>query len=254
MDGSFENTFNALSIDQLDDNVDVKEVEETAQKSPRIVFQCNAPKSEDIEPLNIDTINFDDDKDFQPVKNRRAKNQTRTGNQTRKPRMETDVIADDLTTDSKLFQSFKLSNIVNNTSHYIELAKEGINCMCSKALRNIQARQDKITSGTWSMNILGPIFCNDFYVRFDSKKYALVKEDVVRSGKIELDGKEYPINSQDSIRIWDLICGPNDRPTLFKENNMLEFIFSSFWTFIGTVILLEICIKGIIIIIQNLKR
>jgi len=216
MEGSFVNAFNALSVNQQDD------ITEALRTDVSQDFELQAIEPQSIEPLNIDTINFDDDKEFQPVKRNRAKpDKSNKPAKTTKPKVETDVITDNID-DSSLTHSFKLSNIVNSTTHYLELAKEGINCMAGKALRNIQSRQDKIQSGCWSMNILGPIFCNDFYVRFDSKRYALVKEDIVQSGKIELDGKEYPINSQDSIRVWDLICGPNDKPTLFKDNNMLS--------------------------------
>lgn len=139
----------------------------------------------------------------------------------RKPRPQNAELHD-FEKDSFDSSEIKLVNIVNNVSHYLELANEAINCMCSKALRNIESRQDKITSGTWSMNILGPMFRNDFYVRLDSKKYAFVKESVVKSGKLELDGESYNLNIQDTIRLWDVLCGPTDRPTLFRENNMLS--------------------------------
>lgn len=137
----------------------------------------------------------------------------------RVPKTELHEFEDDA---SQSTTQVKLTSIINNVSHYLELAKEAINCMCKKALNNIQNKQDKITPDTRSMNILGPMFRNDFYVRLNDKTYAFVKESVVKSGKLELDGKNYDINLQDTIRLWDVLCGPNDQPTLFRENNILS--------------------------------
>ena len=119
-------------------------------------------------------------------------------------------------------QGIKLTSVINNVSHYLELAKEAIYCLCKKALNNIQNKQDKITSDTRSMNVLGPIFRNDFYIRLDDKKYAFAKESVVNSGKLELDSKVYDLNVKNTIRLWDILCGPNDNPKLLRENGILS--------------------------------
>lgn len=183
------NSFKVLDIETELKSLSFNEVpEDNAEKLTGISYQ-------------LDTL-----KGFKPVENRRKH---------RPAKVELHEFTEATT-------EVKLTNLVNNVSHYLELANEAINCLCSKALKNIEVRQDKIDPGTLSLNILGPIYKNDFYVRLDDKKYAFVKENVVRSGKLELDGVVYNLNLQDAIRMWDVMCGPNDRPKLFRENNMLS--------------------------------
>lgn len=114
----------------------------------------------------------------------------------------------------------KLSGLLNNTEHYLELAQEAINCLCNRAHHTIQRRLEKLTSGTTSMNILGPIFKDEFYVRLNPTRWAFVKESALKSREIDIDGTVYVLNPQDAIRIWDIICGPNDRPTLFRDKKI----------------------------------
>jgi hypothetical protein len=187
-----ENSFSALSLDHVD----------------QINQQEFAVNPINTDSFNINTINFNEEKEFQTVKNRKS--------------YPKKIIAENIADNQKFNTSLKLSNFINNTEEYLKLAKEGINYMCSKAMNNIQSRQNKIPSGTWSMNILGPVFCDDFYVQFNSEKCALVKEDDIKDGYLEIDDIQYPVHAQNSIRVWDLMCGPTDRPTLFKENNMLS--------------------------------
>lgn len=112
------------------------------------------------------------------------------------------------------------SNMLGNTDHYLELAKEAINCLCDQAMRTIQYRLDRLIAGTTSMNVLGPVFKDEFYVRLSSTQWAFVKESALKSGKAEIDGVDYVLNPHDAIRIWDVICGPNNRPTLLKDHKI----------------------------------
>ena len=112
----------------------------------------------------------------------------------------------------------KLASMLNNTDHYLELAQVAINCLCKRAVDTIQRRLNQLVSGTTSMNVLGPVFKDEFFVRLDEKKWALVKESVLKVGKVEIDGTDHVLNPQNAIRVWDLICGPNDRPTLFRDH------------------------------------
>jgi len=114
----------------------------------------------------------------------------------------------------------KFTGLINNTEHYLELAQEAINCLCNRALHTIQHRLEKLTSGTTSMNILGPVFKDEFYVRLNTSRWAFVKEPVLKEGKVDIDGVEHVLNPQDAIRIWDVICGPNDRPTLLRDKKI----------------------------------
>jgi len=42
---------------------------------------------------------------------------------------------------------------------------------------------------------------------------------------------------------------------IFKiKNKMMELIFSSFWTFIGTIILISTCANAVAVIIKSLKK
>lgn len=116
----------------------------------------------------------------------------------------------------------KLSGLMNNTEHYLELAQEAIHCLCTRALQTIQRRLEKLISGTTSMNILGPVFKDEFYVRLNTSRWAFVNESVLKSGKVEIGGVEYVLHPQDAIRIWDVISGPNDRPTLLRDKGILS--------------------------------
>jgi len=114
----------------------------------------------------------------------------------------------------------KFSGLVNNTEHYLKLAQEAINCLCNRAQHTIQHRLEKLLSGTTSMNIVGPVFKDEFYVRLNDTRWAFIKESVLKEGKVDIDGVEYVLNLQNAIRIWDVICGPNDRPTLFRDKKI----------------------------------
>jgi hypothetical protein len=100
------------------------------------------------------------------------------------------------------------------------LAQEAIHCLCTRALQTIQRRLQELNSGTTSMNILGPVFRDEFYVRLNTSRWAFVNESVLKSGKVEIDGVEYVLNPKDAIRIWDVISGPNDRPTLLRDKKI----------------------------------
>lgn len=192
MENSFSNSFSALSLDQPDQ----------VNQNELVVNPINT------DSFNINTINFNEEKEFQTVKNRKSYHKK--------------IVTENIADNQRLNTPLKLSNLINNTEDYLKLAKDGINYMYSKAMNNIQLQQQNITPGVFSMNILGPIYCDDFYVQFNSEKCALVKEEDIKDGYLEIDDKQYSINAQNSIRVWDLMCGPNNKPTLFKENNILS--------------------------------
>jgi hypothetical protein len=116
----------------------------------------------------------------------------------------------------------KLSAVINSTDHYLELAQEAINVLCNRAKKTIEYRLSKMVSGTTSMNIVGPIFKDEFYVRLNPTKWAIITETILKSGKVEIDGIDYVLDPQNAIRTWDVIAGPSDRPTLFKDKKILS--------------------------------
>lgn len=126
------------------------------------------------------------------------------------------------------FQTQELSldsTVLVNTmdqKHYLELAQEAINCLCERAKQNINYRLQKMVSGTTSMNVLGPVFKDEFYIRLNPTKWAIVTEQGLKTGKVTIDDVEYQLNNQNAIRIWDVIAGPIHHPTLFREQKMLS--------------------------------
>lgn len=190
------NTFNVLSEEDPSTNeVDAPAVSEIESKLQSIDFS------------NVDNNGF----------------QTVNRNKRKSPKVELCNFDKNESAETADETSFSLSNIGDDVSHYLKLANEVIHCLHKKALDTIRDRMEKLMPGVYSMNILGPIYRNSFYVRLDDKAYALyVNESVVRSGKMVLDGKQYDIKPSNSIRIWDVLCGPSDQPLLFKKHNMLS--------------------------------
>ncbi len=117
-------------------------------------------------------------------------------------------------------QTVNFSRMLKSTDHYLQLAREAINCLCDQAVRTIQYKLDHSVAGTTSMNVLGPVFKDEFYVRLSPTQWAFVKESTLRNGKADIDGVEYVLHPYDAIRIWDVICGPNDHPTLLKDHKI----------------------------------
>lgn len=185
-----------------------------------VVPQSNSFSALSDEPTPIDTASIEvtaNEKKGQP---QRQKRENRPVQQTRERRGGKVFSAGDFQTSENL--EVKLSGLMNNTEHYLELAREAIHCLCTRALHTIQHRLEKLISGTTSMNILGPVFKDEFYVRLNTSRWAFINESVLKSGKVEIDGIEYVLHPQDAIRIWDVISGPNDRPTLLRDKGILS--------------------------------
>ncbi len=135
----------------------------------------------------------------------------------RQPRLETHEFKE-LNQDNINLSDF----ITNDVDHYIKLCEEAINCVCSKILQNIDYKKRNIPAGVWAMNVYGPVFPSDFYVRLSDELYAFAKESTIRSGEIEVKNVKYKIELRNCVRIWDIICGPSQQPDLLRKKGILS--------------------------------